>query len=81
MILATIGTQEKVPMLKNNAITWKVVNIIKILLLEKNGVTLSILVLVRKCQEKTGVQKNSNGMATNLKKAVMMLASDMFLAI
>jgi hypothetical protein len=32
-------------------------------------------------QEKTGVQKNTNGMAGKLKKAVITLVSDMFLAI
>jgi hypothetical protein len=32
-------------------------------------------------QEKTGVQKSTNGMAGKLKKAVIKLVSDMFLAI
>jgi hypothetical protein len=37
MILVVIGQQEQVMMLKNNAITWKDVNIIVMMLQEKNG--------------------------------------------
>jgi len=41
---------------------------------------LLILILNLKCQEKPGVHKNSNGMVILLEKVVMMLVSDMFLA-
>jgi hypothetical protein len=80
MILATICTQEKVLIIKKDAITWKVVliGVTRVVLLMKNG---AIPKKMKVSQEKTGVQKNTNGMAGKLKKAVIKLVSDMFLAI
>ena len=73
-ILVMISVQEKVLLLKNNAILCNIVTLIS----QPNGVTKNTQ---KKCQEKTGVQKNSNGTVTNYMKVVIMLASDMFLAI
>jgi hypothetical protein len=80
MILATICTQEKVLIIKKDAITWKVVliGVTRVVLLMMNG---AIPKKMKVSQEKTGVQKNTNGMAGKLKKAVIKLVSDMFLAI
>jgi hypothetical protein len=80
MILATICTQEKVLIIKKDAITWKVVliGVTRVVLLMMNG---AIPKKMKVSQEKTGVQKNTNGMAGKLKKAVIKLVSDIFLAI
>jgi len=77
LILVTNYGQEKVLLMRRDVGLCQDVTMISDLIC----VTVKLLIIVLIFQEKTGVHKNSNGMVGKLRKVVIMLASDTFLAI